>query len=170
MKISPLMYFMLCALAIAVYITNLAWPGQFTGMMDLVFSLVMLGGLWVMIWDSRLKRSWFFIPVIIGALLVIAGIAFMMLHWPGPGILMLSGTGVITLFYTVYFFTKKEKEILDIMKLVWLLTRMAGVALVYLHLPFGRFAIHASDIILLITIFLFLYRSQRDIAPHDNTA
>lgn len=158
---------MLCALAIAVYIANLAWPGQFTAMMDIVFSVVMLAGLWIMISDSRLRRSWFFIPVIIGALLVVAGLAFMMQHWPSSGILMLSGAAAISLFYTIYFFTKKEKKLLDIMKLAWLLTRMGGAVLVLFHLPFGRLAINISDIFLLITIFLYLYQSQEKETAHD---
>lgn len=158
---------MLCMLAIAVYVANLAWPGQFTAMMDIVFSVVMLAGLWIMISDSRLRRSWFFIPVIIGALLVVAGLAFTMQHWPGSGILMLAGIAAISLFYIIYFFTKKEKKVLDFMKLAWLLTRMGGAVLVFFHLPFGRLAINISDIMLLITIFIYLYQSQEKETSQD---
>ena len=162
MKPTPILYTMLCALAIAVYASASFWPGQFSSVLEIAFSIVLLGGLYVMLRESKLKGSWHVYPIIAGVVFIFSGFLLGIQHWPGSQALVLAGAATISIFYTLYFSSKEHKTSLDVLKLVWLLIQMTGVILLLFHLPFGRFVAEAARIIMIVMIFAYLYQSTKN--------
>lgn len=66
----------------------------------------------------------------------ILGILFKVLHWSGADIMLIAFPVAVTAIYTACFFTKEAKQILDVLKLLWVPVFLASVIVKMLSYPY----------------------------------
>lgn len=66
---------------------------------------------------------------------IIIGSLFKLMHWPFASMLTTIGLGSIVLLYPIRFYLKKEKQLIDYVKLVFLVFFPINVYLKLFHLP-----------------------------------
>jgi hypothetical protein len=167
MKQPLLLYISLAGLVILVYLFNILEPGGLSSILTIGFSIAMLAGLWLMGSSSNIRRTGYLIPLITGAVITLAGAMFMIQHWPWGRLMVYSGMAIIAVAYTVYYIRKPSKALLDHLKLAWLVTRITGVLFVLQHWPYGHIIVEVSNVLLIVTIFVFLYTENKK-QPGEN--
>lgn len=87
--------------------------------------LTQLSGLFLLLRAGTLFKSLYWITI--GALLIllVIGAVFKIQHWPGASLLLFLGTSGIASVYLVSFIFKTPKQILDVAKVLWVLSYSA---------------------------------------------
>lgn len=90
--------------------------------------------------------------------IIIIGILFKIMHWPYSQALLTLGVGIIVILYPVRFYFKKEKKLIDYIKLLLLIIFPLVWYLRLFHLPFPYFFSPISAILFISWIVLELYQ------------
>ncbi len=88
--------------------------------------------------------------------LALLGILFKIMHWPFPGVLLFVGVTGIVIFYSIQFFQKQPKTLLDYSKLALLISFLIYYLLQVLHLPYSYIFRIATQIALVVFIILYI--------------
>jgi len=96
--------------------------------------LAQIGGLYLLLKTGTLLKSLYWITV--GALLILlaVGAVFQLQHWPGASLIFLFAAIGLASVYSVSFLFKKQKEILDVIKVLWVLSYTAQILTRNFHL------------------------------------
>ena len=156
MNNSKLFYFLIGLAAVVLYIGNRLWPTQGAQLIDLFYTIVLLGGVGMLLFHGTLRRSRYSRVVMLGAGLVITGLIFSMQQWKGADIITITGAAVMLVFYCLHYFVKSSKTLLDHLKTLWLASAIAGLIFILFDLPYAVMVTDAVNIFLLIMLFIFL--------------
>jgi hypothetical protein len=107
------------------------------------------------------KTAFFKISLFAAGLFVI-GSLFRVMHWPGAKELLVSSVAFILGTYEFHFAKKSSKHRLDWLKLLWVLTRVAGTVLTVLHQPYGREVLYLSHAVLTLALLDFVYIGNKN--------
>ncbi len=88
--------------------------------------------------------------------LFIIAILFKILHLVGADILLVAFPVAVTLIYVLWFITKPVKQILDVLKLLWVPVFMASVIVKMLHYPYAieLYIAHMALFVAMLSIFI----------------
>ncbi len=90
-------------------------------------------GLALLLRNGTLITTPYFRLVLLFVSLILVGVLFKIEHWAGADLLLISGLAGEAVAYTSWFYSKKAKKRLDILKLLWVLTAIGCTVAVYLH-------------------------------------
>ncbi|MDR1678208.1 MAG: hypothetical protein LBR81_00290 [Prevotellaceae bacterium] len=76
--------------------------------------------IYIMVIDSHLMQTIYGRILRIIIAIFIVGILFKVQHWPGAAIILSISVSALLITYLVRFITKKEKKLLDWLKVIWL--------------------------------------------------
>ncbi|WP_445711059.1 GldL-related protein [Flavobacterium sp.] len=91
--------------------------------------------------------------------IIIISILFKVMHWPYTQLLMTIGLGIIVLLYPVRFYLKKEKRIIDYVKLLVAIFLPLNTYLNLFHLPSHYILPIISSTSFLLYLLLELYNN-----------
>lgn len=157
MKNKHLLILILIAFMIFLFglIINLSGDAAFGSVwVSLGLSFVNLLGINLLVKNGTLRKTTYFklISVFIG--LLIFGAMFKVMHWPGASIILIISLIGIPLIYTIHFLKKTIKNILDFLKLAWVLTPY--IAVLFVIMNWGpKELTYLSNIIMLFSIIHF---------------
>lgn len=89
--------------------------------------------------------------------IIIISILFKIMHWPYGEIVLTTGLGIIVLLYPVRFYLKKEKRLIDYVKLLVAFFLPLNIYLKLLHLPSHYILPIISSTSFLLYLLLELY-------------
>ena len=89
--------------------------------------------------------------------ILIISILFKIMHWPYNELLLTTGLGIIVLLYPVRFYLKKEKRLIDYVKLLVAFFMPLNIYLKLLHLPSHYILPIISSASFLLYLLLELY-------------
>lgn len=93
--------------------------------------------------------------------LTILGALFKIQHWVMANMLLSISFLSIPLLYTVHFFTKPKKHLLDFSKLLFVLCQFAGAYLLIFHYPYGYvFSILATSFFIITLLIIVLSKKR----------
>lgn len=122
--------------------------------LSLGLSFVNLFGLILLLRNSSLTKTIYIRIISILIAIIIIGAMFKIMHWPGSSIMLSIGLMGIPSVYSFRFIKKPVKQLLDILKLAWVVTSTIIALGVILHL-FPRDLTYLPNIIMLATILHF---------------
>ena len=109
-------------------------------------------------------------PILLFGVVTIAGVVFKIMHWPLGLPMLLSGLSIVTVLYSVRYVFKQNKTILDLLKLLWILSLLISVILKLEHWPYGEVAITVQSV-LFIAVFVSFYlqdiKANKQISPSE---
>lgn len=156
MQGSKLIYFLVGAAAILLYISNRLWPTHGAQLLDIIYTIVMLGGVVMLVVNGTLKRSKYRIPVLLGFATVITGIVFSFQQLKGTDILVIGGGAAILVFYSLHYISKTSKRLIDHLKITWLASALTAMVFVLFGLPYAIYIADTVNILLLSIMVIVL--------------
>ena len=87
----------------------------------------------MLVLNGNVLKTIYFKLILLSMMIVIIGETFLILHWPGTFLLLITGSVLVISIYSTRFYFKKEKTRLDILKLSWVLTTYTAVLLIVLN-------------------------------------
>lgn len=93
---------------------------------DAGLSFANLIGLIMLLYNGTIFKTAYFLVIIFWFCIAVIGVVFKFMHWPAANLLVLVSVLGILLTYTVRFFKKQEKQRLDVLKLLWVITFLLG--------------------------------------------
>ncbi|MDJ1471807.1 GldL-related protein [Xanthocytophaga flava] len=112
--------------------------------------------------QSQLYKQRFYtsgIRISIG--IIIIGVLFKIMHWPGYKEILLISLSVIPVLYFIWLIRKPEKSQLDLIKVVWVVVTYLGAILTLLHQLYGHELLQLSYFLFWIMFFDFIYVTYR---------
>ena len=95
---------------------------------------------------------------------IIVGFLFKLQHWPFAGTTLMIGYVGIMITYAIRFITKKQKHLLDILKLLWVQTTAIISLLILMHRIGREYSIiNALLFIALICVFTLDYNKRLNV-------
>jgi hypothetical protein len=82
-----------------------------------------------------MQKNKFKIPLAISASLILFGMNFKIMHWPGSMAIIAAGYILLAIFYALRFSFKLEKKVLDVTKLVLVMLYCYQSILTVMHYP-----------------------------------
>lgn len=156
MKESKLIYWLVGGAAILLYISNRLWPTHGAQLLDIVYTLVLLGGVIMLIANGTLKRSKQRIPVLVSTAALITGLLFSFQQWKGADVIIIAGGAGMLIFYSMHYIAKSSRKLIDHLKIVWLASALTGMVLVIFGLPYAIYVTDAVNILLLVILVMVL--------------
>ena len=88
----------------------------------LSIALFAINTLWVIfiVHESKIMKTIFGRLILILVSVIIIGFLFKLMHWLNANLILMIGYFGIMILYTIRFILKKQKHLLDILKLMWL--------------------------------------------------
>jgi len=83
---------------------------------------------------------------------ILIGVLFKLMHWPLSTILLSAGVAGLMIVYSISFFQKKTKLLLDYLKLLWVAVAYIGGLLKLMHLISDNYQTVAMVIMLFATL------------------
>lgn len=114
------------------------------------------------------KGKKLFYPLAFAILLFMFGLIMKTLHWPGARIVMISGFSLLLLVYVIRFSLKKQKDLIDHMKLIFMIIFPAGLLFTLLHLPYAHTLVDIGRIVLFVLIGALLYKHYLKLGTKKN--
>lgn len=136
---------------VALILTQFEKGGLF---LSLGLSFVNLFGLILLLRNSSLTKTIYIRIISFLIAIIIIGAMFKIMHWPGSAIMLSIGLIGIPIVYSFRFIKKTVKQLLDILKLAWVVTITIIALGVTLHW-FPRDLTYLPNIIMLATIVHF---------------
>ena len=122
---------------------------------DILIPFISLALILTIVMNGTYTRTKYFKLNHIFIAFLIVGALFRIQHYKGASLLFLiSSLGIITL-YTIHFFRKKDKSIVDFLKLFWLISVQLGSFSKIHHLPYSFEEINILTPILFILLASF---------------
>jgi len=127
-------------------------------------------GIWLVVFDAVIAVSiiYFiylenegkklFYPLSFAILLFMFGFIMKTLHWPGARIVLISGFSLLVVVYVIRFSLKKQKDLIDHLKLIFIILFPVGFLFMTLHLPYAHTLIDIGRIVLFVLIGALLYK------------
>lgn len=85
---------------------------------------------------------------------ILIGALFKIQHYPFASTLLIAGFAIVLVCYLSYFITKKDKNIIDVLKLLWVITEITGRALKINHFPYGKVMLYYVSPLLLFVLLV----------------
>ena len=121
-----------------------------------------LGGLILLLrHGSIIKARPFFQLILVFIGITIIGAMTKIMHWPFNSIILITGLLGIAIIYFVRFIKKQNKDILDILKLLWLTVLIFATIFTTQHFPFGHELKGIEGILFLIMIAYFAFKEYQ---------
>ncbi|MFY7665772.1 hypothetical protein [Flavobacterium sp.] len=105
----------------------------------------------MLLYNGTIFKTAYFLVIIFWFCIAVIGVVFKFMHWPAANLLVLVSVLGILLTYTVRFFKKQEKQRLDVLKLLWVITFLLGALGVILKW-FPREFMHVSTLVFWLTL------------------
>jgi hypothetical protein len=102
----------------------------------------------------------FYIVAMLGISILLIGVLFKIMHWPGANEALIVAFALIFISYALHFIKKPTKALNDWGKLVFLATYIVGVLFEFMHLPFGDLFSIASLFIFIVLVLLFIKKNR----------
>lgn len=134
---------------------------------DILIDIAGTIGTILLIANGNLFRKTHFKIIILLFFIAFVGAIFHLMHWPYSSYLLYIPMGLIPLIYINHFINKKTKEVLDYLKLVWVVFSFVGGILILNHIIPNSFN-DVINIMLWITISYFGIQEFRDIKTQNN--
>ncbi|WP_196885618.1 hypothetical protein [Aureivirga sp. CE67] len=131
-----------------------------------LFPKIMHGGLWIfeiygillLLWKGTLRKTRYFWFIITSFLILGAGV-FLKIKFENPYVIPIGVLGII-ISYLLHFNKKKEKKLLDIFKLIWVIVSYSTIGGVFLFdLP--KDAMFYANMTLWITLLIYLKQNHK---------
>jgi hypothetical protein len=157
MKNKILIYILFVSL-VGMIVSWLLWshPNQYDFLLDTFQSLFFLTGLYLLIRNGTFIQTREFRLIGIGIAVVILGGLFKVMHWVGADQLVGFGGGLIFILYLLHFIKKPGKQLIDIGKLAFLITFLAGRYFKLMHWPKGDELTFLSIMIFIPVVIYFI--------------
>lgn len=105
--------------------------------------------------NGTLLSSRYF-KIIQGAIaILLAGALMKILHIASANMVIMIACAAVIIVYTAWFFSKKKKTLLDILKVLWVLVFLTGVDFRINHWLYADVLYYTADILLLLTLVSF---------------
>lgn len=159
MKSKTLFYITWISMActIAAYLIHFFAPGLLSVPLPIVSAVFTLCGTGLLLDNGTFKQSAPYRWTGIATPLIIFGMLFKIMHWPGSLILLLSGFAFLSLLYVIHFFNKTTKDQLSSVKLLFVLTFCISKFFTFIRLPYNDIIELLPLLILAYAIFLFTF-------------
>lgn len=108
-------------------------------------------GLILLIKNGTIISTMYLKLILVFIMLTLVGTFFKVSHWPFGLIIQTGSLLSIGLIYLIWFINKKDKKLLDILKLLWVITTSVLASLIGLSL-IPSFYAHIGLIVFLVTI------------------
>ncbi|MFN8308768.1 MAG: hypothetical protein U0T73_02280 [Chitinophagales bacterium] len=115
-----------------------------------------------LLWNGSTYKTGYFGGLITALFLFLIGSLFRLLHWPGAIFLLIMAAFFLIGVYTVRFFTKKEKQLSDILKLFLVLLIGVYIALTYYHFQHKLYLRATIGLITLALMVLAIRKYRKD--------
>ena len=121
-----------------------------------------LGGLILIFRESIVSRVFPYFQLVMFFLGVTTiGALMKIMHWPLASQLILTGIISIPIIYSVRIFAKKEKQLLDFLKLAWVISYGSYAFISIQHLPFKAEMLIIESVLFFLVYFKFSYEQFR---------
>lgn len=94
----------------------------------------------------------------LGLALVGAGVLFRITHWPFADALVISGAAIVAVSYGFWFRSKTQYELLDYLKLAWVLAAMSAVVAMSIFRPWLKPLASMAEALFWAVALLFVYQ------------
>lgn len=118
-------------------------------------SFAQLIGLIMLVTNGTILTTKIFRTIQVGIGFLIIGAMFKIMHWPGASIILLVSMFTIAITYLVRFIYKKNKNRLDVLKLLWVLFSYIGGFLILMHIIPSEYS-NIAHVILWLAIIDFV--------------
>ncbi len=133
---------------------------EFDSIVRIVTGLGTTAALIILLKEGVFIKSKLFLSfTILFILATTIGLLFKILHWAGADLLLLIGLTGIPFVYTIHFLLKKNKNLPDYLKVIWILLLSMGLMFTILHWQYGNLVLQAQAILFLIQYAVFVIRS-----------
>jgi len=130
------------------------------------FSLTSMVGFVFLMRNGTFHKTIFLKIALIISSVIIIGILFKIMHWPGSNIMLTLGFSSMIVNYGIRYAKKTTKSRLDYLKLLWVASSFIISLGIIMHWGFKDFAL-VPHIILLITVIYFAYTNRNNTAVLD---
>jgi len=151
---------------IALVCLLLPWLGLPSNMANGIFSLSISVGqilsVMLLLKNGSFLNSSRFKVILVFLVFIMIAVLFKMLHLKFADLLIIFSSCGLALVYIVYFFTKKPKDLLSVLKVIWAITSFIGGALVVLRL-IPEYYLWVATILLWLAVFVFYLEDRKKI-------
>lgn len=88
--------------------------------------------------------------------LFIVAVLFKVQQWPGANIMLMAFPLVVTVIYALWFFSKPSKQLLDVLKLLWVPIFLTSVIVKMLYLPYATELYLAQLVVFVAMLGIFI--------------
>ena len=145
------------ACTVAAYLIHFFAPGLLSVPLAIVSAVFTLSGTGLLLDNGTFNKSSYYRWTGVAMPLIIFGMLFKIMHWPGSLILLLSGFASLSLLYVLHFFSKTVKDQLSSVKLLFVLTFCISKFFTFMRLPYNDIIEILPLVILAYAIFLFTF-------------
>ena len=124
-------------------------------------------GLIMLIKNGTIISTTYFKLILAFIVLTFIGAFFKVSHWPFGQIILTGSLISIGLVYLIWFVNKKNKSLLDILKLLWVITASGLASLIGLGL-IPSFYAHVGPVLFWTTIIYFVIVDRKAISKIEN--
>lgn len=122
--------------AILVVLAGFVIPtdGRYSTIADAAF---LFAGVALLLKNGQFVYSKYIRFLSLSLAIFVVAILFKIQHWPGADIMLMAFPIVVTIIYALWFFSKPTKQLLDVLKLLWVPVFLASVITKMLHFPYS---------------------------------
>ncbi|MBC7486185.1 MAG: hypothetical protein H7282_05495 [Cytophagaceae bacterium] len=167
MKSKTLFYITWISMActLAAYLIRSFAPTLLEVQFPIVSVIFTLCGTGLLLDNGTFNKSTYYRWTGIAIPLIIFGMLFKIMHWPGSLILLLTGFAFLSLLYVLHFLSKTNKDQLSSVKLLFVLTFCISKFFTFIRLPYNDIIELLPLVILAYAIFLFTFPPAHTEAP-----
>lgn len=129
--------------------------------LNIGLSITNLLGLALFYKNSSTANTIYFVFISILIMVIMVGAMFKIMHWPGSLMALEIGLIGIPCVYMLRFYNKPKKQLLDIIKLIWLITAFITALGVMMHW-FPRDLKYLPNLIMLAAVIQFALDCRKD--------
>ena len=117
-----------------------------------------LAGITLLLAESKIYNTKYFIFLFIGIIIFMVGLHFKILHWPYGNTILVFSILFIFITYGVRFLNKKQKNLLDFTKFLWILPAGAALIFRFSHWLYSDLLSYISSAIIWAGLIFILYK------------
>jgi hypothetical protein len=126
----------LFVIALALLVTGYGFQSErqeSTDWISIGLNILIVTGMFFLLKNGSFFQSRHFRLVSLAFAVIILGTLFKIMHWPFAAPLLIIGMLIIPVIYLIHYYYKPEKEVLDLLKLIWVLSFFILKLLLMLH-------------------------------------
>jgi hypothetical protein len=156
----------LFAIALALLVTGYGFQSErqeSTDWISIGLNILIVTGTFFLLKNGSFFQSRYFRLVWLAFALIILGFLFKVMHWPFSGPLLIIGMLIIPVIYLIHYYHKPEKEALDLLKLIWVLSFFILKLLLMFHWVRDDYnMVLINGILFFLIIVLVFYEERKD--------